>query len=256
MNKLLKGEMMKLLKSFPLKILFLLMLGLSVITTLSSMSYVGNPNAEIMEVALYGYSAFLSSLRDTPTIGIIGVIVIGLLVCGDFENRTIQMEIAAGYSRSQILFSKLFAVSIAYVLVFLPYPLGRAILQGIFIGFGVPVTLGAIANMLGVFLVVIAVGMAINGLTFLIAFMLRKTVIVMGVGFVLVILGGSAALSFSITNPGLGAILAKTPLGLLKALAVAEYAPVLLLQALSISIVCVLVFMGITNMLFCKAELK
>ena len=256
MNRLLKSEMMKLLKSLPIKILFLLMLGLSVVTSLSSLNYVGSPNAEVMEIALYGYDAFFSSLRDTPTIAIIGIIIIGLIVCSDFENRTIPMEIAAGYSRSQVLFSKLVAVSFAYVLVLLPYPVGRAILQGIFIGFGVPVSFPIIIQMLSAFLVVAVVGIAMNGITILISFIVRKTIIVVGIGFVLVVLGGNALLSFGVANPSLGAILSKTPLGLIKALAVENYSANLLLFALLSGIGCIGVFVLTTHLLFVKSELK
>lgn len=256
MIRLLKCEMMKLLKSFPLKILLLLMLALSFVTSLSSLSYVGSPNADAMEIALYGYDAFFSSLRDTPTITVISIIVIGLMVCGDFENRTIPMEIAIGYSRSQILFSKLISVAVANIIVFIPYPIGRAIFQGIFIGFGVPITITAIINMMSVFLVVVTVGLAINGITILLSFIIRKSIIVMGAGFVLVVLGGNVLLSFGYTNPSIGAFLANTPIGLIKAMAAAQYTPKIVLQAFGISVVCIACFVALTYLLLRKAELK
>ena len=256
MIRLLKSEMMKLLKSLPIKILFFLMLGLSVVTSLSSLNYVGSPNAELMEIALYGYDAFFSSLRDTPTIAIIGIIIIGLTVCSDFENRTIPMEIAAGYSRSQVLFSKLIAVSLAHIVVLLPYPLGRAILQGIFIGFGVPISMTIILRMLSVFLVVTVVGIAMNGITILLSFIVRKTIIVVGIGFVLVVLGGNALLSFGVANQNLGTILSKTPLGLIKALAIGNYSTDLLFFSCGVGIICIGVFVLFTHLLFCKTELK
>lgn len=256
MKKLIKAEMMKLFKSFPLKIIFLIMLALSFVTSISSLSYIGSPNLEVMEIALNGYDAFLSSLRDTPTIAIIGIIVIGLLVCNDFENRTIQMEIAAGHSRLAILFSKIISIEIAYALVFLPYPLGRAILQGVFISFGTQITIGIIFKMIIVFVTIILVGTAMNGLAILLAFVIRKSVIVMGVSFVLVVLGGNALLSFSYSNPTMGQFLAKTPLGLCKALAAGNYSSQLLLQAVSVSLICIGIFTALTYLLFRKAELK
>jgi ABC-2 type transport system permease protein len=256
MFNLIKCEMFKLRKSMPLKILFLLMFGLSIVTSLSSLSYVDSPLAEEMGVALNGYDAFFSSLRDLPTIAMIGIIVIGFIICNDFENRTIQTEISAGHSRAAILFSKIISLSIAYFVVYLPYPLGRAIFQGVLIKFASLVTAGMFIKMLAAFVSIILVGLALDSIIILLAFILRKSILVMGIGLLFVVLGGTAIMSFGVSNPAFGALLEKTPVGLFKALAIANYEPSALLQATIISLFCIGCVLCVTYALFRKAELK
>ena len=114
MFNLIRCEMIKLSKSLPIKIMFLLMAALSFVSSISSFNYVGSEHAEELEIALTGFDAFFSSLRDMPTITVIGILIVGILICNDFENRTIQTEIAAGHSRTAIMFSKILAFGIAY----------------------------------------------------------------------------------------------------------------------------------------------
>lgn len=256
MFTLLKVEIIKIRKSIPLKIMGLLMLVLSFITAFSSLSYLDSPMGEMLEIAFYGHDAFYSSLKDTPTISALSMITIALVVCGDFENRTLPMEIAMGYSRVQILFSKLIAVAIANILVFFPYPIGRTILQSIFVGFGYPITTTAIMKMIAVLLVVIMVGIAICGITLVFSFTLKKTVLVMGISFLFIILGGNALLSFGISTPSIGAFLAHTPIGLLKEMAIAQYTPPIVLKSFIISILYIVLSGVLTFFLFNKADLK
>ena len=91
MNRLLKSEMSKLTRARPLHLIALLMLALSVVTSLSCLSYVNSPKAEELEIVFHGYDAFFSSLKDTPTISVLAALAISIVVCGDFENRTTQL---------------------------------------------------------------------------------------------------------------------------------------------------------------------
>ena len=95
MSNLLKAEWKKLAHSFPLKIAAAAMLALSFVTALSSLSYRGSALQQEMELVLDGYGAFLVSLRDTPLLILLGIIALAIVVCGDFDNRTIQAEICA-----------------------------------------------------------------------------------------------------------------------------------------------------------------
>ena len=256
MFNLIRCEMIKLSKSLPLKIMFLLMAALSIVSSISSFNYVGSEHAEELEIALTGFDAFFSSLRDMPTITVIGILIVGILICNDFENRTIQTEIAAGHSRTAIMFSKILAFGIAYCLVFLPYPLGRAVFQGIFIQFGTSITADVIFKMLVVFLTIILNAMAINGLTLFLAFIVRKPMIVMGGSCVLIVLGGNALMSIGAANYEIGRLLEKTPLGAFKELALCGYASINLLQSAFVSVLCIIAVIAVTHIFFRKAELK
>lgn len=256
MFNLLRSEVLKMRKSLPIKIILLLMFGVSIITSLSSLNYVGSPYAEEMEIALDGFDAFFSSLRDMPTITMIGIIVAGVLICTDFDNRTIQTEIAAGHGRFKILLSKVISFGVAYFMVLLPYPLGRAIFQGVLIQFGQAVTISTFWEMFIGFSTVVLVGMALNSVTIMLSFVIQKNIIVIGVSFILLVLGGNALLSFGIANSHIGAFLAKTPLGFFKELALQNYAPTALFTAASVSVIYIVTMVTLTYLLFRKAELK
>lgn len=256
MNRLLKSEMTKLTKSRPLHLIALLMLALSVVTSLSCLSYVNSPRAEEMQIVFYGYDAFFSSLKDTPTISILAVLAIAIVICGDFENRTTQLKIVIGYHRAPIFFSKLIAAAAADVILLLPYVLGRMALQSVLLGFGHTVTVSTIANMAAAFFTAVLTGIAINGITLILAFLLRKTVLVVGAGFCLVLLGGNALVSFGVSTPWFGGLLSNTPLGLLRAMDAASYAPAMIGKAFAISLVWIVGFAVLTCWMFQNAELK
>ncbi len=252
MNRLLKSEMTKLTRARPLHLIALLMLALSVVTSLSCLSYVNSPQAEELEIVFHGYDAFFSSLKDTPTISVLAALAISIVVCGDFENRTTQLKIVVGYHRAPIFFSKLIAAAAADVILLLPYVLGRTVLQSVLLGFGHPFTVEAAANMAAAFFTAVLTGIAINGITFILAFLLRKTVLVVAAGFCLVLLGGNALVS----TPWFGRLLANTPLGLLRAMDAAAYAPAMVGKAFGISMVWIAAFALLTCRIFQKAELK
>lgn len=256
MYNLLKCEIMKLKKSLPLKLLSALMLAFSVVAALSSLSYVDSPYLQEMEIAITGYDAFFYSMRDMPTIVMIGTITIAFVVCSDFENRTIQAEIAAGHSRFAILLSKLLAFSLAYLAAYLPYLLGRAVLQGILIEFGVPISIGVICRMMAAFAAVLLSGIAVNGVVFLLAFVLRKSVLAVGIGFVVVVLGGTAFMSFTLSLPVLSALADNVPVGFFRALAVSGYSPFMLFKTASISLLSIGIVLALTYGIFRRAELK
>lgn len=256
MNRLLNSEMTKLTKSLPLRLIGLLMLALAAVTSLSSWSYAGSPRAEELEIALCGYDAFFSSLRDTPTISITAVLAIAIVICGDFENRTTQMKIAVGYRRGPIFFSKLFAAAAADALLLLPYVLGRTVLQSLLLGFGHPTSIETVASMAAALLTAVLTGIAINGVTLVLAFLLRRTVLVVSAGFCLVLLGGNALIAFGISTPWFGGLLADTPLGLLRAMNAASYAPAAVWRAFGISAAWTVCFALLALRVFQKAELK
>lgn len=256
MQNLLKAELKKLFHSLPLKIAMTAMLALSFVTALSSMSYKGSPLREELEIALGGYEAFLASLRDTPLLILLGIIALGVVVCSDFDNRTIQAEIYAGHGRSQIVISKFIAMSIGYTVLLLPYPVGRLIFQSAFYGFGPMVSASTVFKLLPIFAVYVLIGLALASIGILLAFTIRKTVVVIASSIVLVLLGGNALLSFGGSIPPLGDLLAKTPLGLGKWLFAMDYAAADLWLAAAVCAATIILMCLLTSAAFGKAELK
>lgn len=256
MKNLLKAEMKKLGKSFPLKTIILAMCIIAVVTAASSLSYVDSPMQQEMGMVFGGYDAFLMSLRDVPILIILGIISVGIVVCGDFDNRTIQAEIYAGHTRGKIVVSKFIAMAVAYTVTLLPYPLGRLILQSIFYGFGAPTGLASLATLLTVFLVSVVIGVAISSVGVMIAFVVRKTVITVAASILLLLLGGNVLLSFGYSIPALGAVLDKTPLGLSKSLFANGYPATEMGLAVFVCFATIVVIGIITTAAFKKAELK
>jgi len=78
---------------------------------------------------------------DVNMISILGAVMAGLFICGDFDNKTIQDAIANGSSRAAVIFSKatVFSFSIAFILF--PY----AIITGIALRVGSKYNMGAVA---------------------------------------------------------------------------------------------------------------
>lgn len=256
MSNLLKAEWKKLAHSFPLKIAAAAMLALSFVTALSSLSYRGSALQQEMEIVLDGYGAFLVSLRDTPLLILLGIIALAIVVCGDFDNRTIQAEICAGHARGQIVVSKFIAMMMAYTALLLPYPAGRLIFQSIFYGFGRPVSAAVVMQLLAVFAVYMLIGLALASAGVLLAFAVRKTIVVIAGSILILLLGGNALLSFGVSIPQLGAVLDRTPLGLAKSLFACGYPAGDLGMAAAVCAGMILVMCLLTALVFRKAELR
>ncbi|MGI6104772.1 MAG: ABC transporter permease [Raoultibacter sp.] len=256
MINLMKAEFLKLKKSLPFKLVVLAMLVLSIVAAFSSLSYVGSPSAEELEMVFSGYEAFFVSLRDTTTIAMLGVLLVGIVVCSDFDNRTIQAEISSGHKRISVLLSKYVVFFVALFIAVFPYPFMRAILQGLLIGLGIELSLGVIFHMLLSCITVVFVSTALISISILFAFVLRNTIITVVASLVLIVLGGNALLSFGISIPALGNVLARTPLGLGKDLYENGYAAPDLFLALGVSVIVIVVMIVVTQLFFRRAELK
>ena len=114
MYNLISADLFKLRKSMAIKILF-------GITTISSIimaviAYLipqGNIDASMTGIG------FLFS--DIDVISILGAVLAGVFICGDFDDKTIHDAIANGYSRETVIVSKavVFCCAVAFLLI--PY---------------------------------------------------------------------------------------------------------------------------------------
>ncbi len=256
MINLMKSELLKIKKSLPIKIMFMLMLCFSIVTSILSYSFVNSGKTEEFGMTVKGYNSFFSSIEDIATNLIVGIIMVGILICSDFDNRTIQSEIATGHSRFKILLSKIFSITIANYIIFLPYPVGRAVLQGIFIGFGKTISIDIIINMILAYTTVILIGVALNSISILISFMIQRTVMVLGISVVTVLLGVNFLLALGEANEGLGNILSYTPIGISRRLIAEGYGNNIMVISIITSLIAIALFSIITYIIFRKKELK
>lgn len=135
MLNLIWADLFKLRKSMAIKILF-------GITTVS---------AVIMVVMAYSISqgkinASMTGIGfmfcDMSMISILGAVIAGVFISGDFDNKTIHDAIANGSSRGAVIVSKAIVFCCAIAFILLPY----AIITGIALGTGSTFSMGNLAS--------------------------------------------------------------------------------------------------------------
>lgn len=114
MINLVQADLYKLRKSLPFKILI-------TITTVSAiiMTFIAYliPLGKVDE-SMSGIGFLLS---DISMISILGAVLSGIIISGDFENKTIHDAITNGCSRTSVILSKTITFSISIALLLLPY---------------------------------------------------------------------------------------------------------------------------------------
>ncbi len=120
MLNLIHADLYKMRKSIAMRILFAITMGGAV--TMTIFAYL-IPRGRIAE----SYTGLGFLFSDINMMGILGAVAAGILICGDFENKTIHDAIASGCSRSNVIFSKAVSFFIAIVILLLPYAIITAI---------------------------------------------------------------------------------------------------------------------------------
>lgn len=120
MINLILADLYKLRKSMAIKILF----GITVISsvTMAVMAYMiqyGKLNT--------GSTGIGFLLSDANIIGILGAVISGVFICGDFDNRIIHESIVDGKSRWQVIISKSVIFGCAVIFILVPYVLAACI---------------------------------------------------------------------------------------------------------------------------------
>lgn len=123
MFNLIMADLFKLRKSLYVKLLF-------IITVISSaaMCFIAYGIQHGKLASKLSGIGFMFS--DVNIIGILGAVIAGIFICGDFDNKIIHDAIASGSSRGTIIISKAIAFFCSILFILLPYVLA------IFISFG------------------------------------------------------------------------------------------------------------------------
>ncbi|MBD2870337.1 ABC transporter permease [Paenibacillus arenilitoris] len=123
MLNLIQADLYKLRKSRAIKVL-LAMTTVSA-TVMAVMAYL-IPQGQI-DASMTGIGFMFS---DMNMISILGGVIAGILICGDFDNKTIQDAIASGFGRAAIVIGKAAVLGVAVALVLLPYAVVTAVALG------------------------------------------------------------------------------------------------------------------------------
>ncbi len=114
MYNLIWSDFYKLRKSSAVKVVFLITAICAVLMSIiTNFIALGKLNITMAGIG------FLFS--DVNTKSILGAVIAGIFICGDFDNKTIHDAVSMGYSRAIIIVSKAVVFSLSIVVILLPY---------------------------------------------------------------------------------------------------------------------------------------
>lgn len=213
-----------------------------------------------------------AGLTEVCIISLFGSLIAGIIICSDFDTKTIHDAVACGRGRISVVCSKVLVYLIMIALLFLPYVI--AVFIGICSGAefknsyvvsvftnmlsdvkGSEVTAALMGNIISVSLVTILVHAARLSICIPIAFLVKKQVAVMGIGFASAFLFDFI---FSLIKdvPVLGNILSVTPFNRKYILLTINSDTDLLIKAAVISIIFIAIMSFVTYRIFRRADIK
>jgi len=265
MLNLIQADLFKMRKSLVIKILFGFTTLCAIIMVI--MAYL-IPQGKIG--SQYTGIGFLFS--DIDIISILGAVIAGVFICGDFENKTIHNAITSGFSRGAVIVSKAIVFFSALAFILLPY----AIITGIAMSTGAKFDMGDLSvgflniltkdstivfhttvfmKMLATMLTLMIVYMAQLSICIPLALVLKKPVLVVAIYYGLSIICGQLA-GLSSSSPVLKNILALTPFGGDYSFLTLDSGMGNILKAIVVCLVCIIVMLVITFSIFRKLEIK
>ena len=265
MLNLIQADLYKMRKSSVINILF-------GITTLCAIAMVIMAYLIPQEKISSQYTGIGFLLSDIDIISILGAVLAGTFICGDFDNKTIHQAITSGCGRSVIVLSKAIVFFSALVFILLPY----AIVTGIAISTGYRFDMGAVSmgflNILSknssiafsasVFLkmftamfTLFIVYIAQLSICVPLALILKKPVLVVAIYYVLSILSGQLA-GLNGSSTIFDNIYGCTPFGGNYSLVTINSGAGELLKAIAVSLIFTIVMLFVTFSIFRKSEIK
>lgn len=194
MLNLIHAEFYKLNKSISLKICFLLScICAAALVYISHCIAVGTLGT--------GVSGSASGLTEIVIVSFLGSLMTGILICSDFETKTIHDCVACGNGRQSIVISKVLIYLFIMILLLLPYLVATIVgycsgaqftkpfVASIYIQIlsdiaGSDITAGMIGKIILVSFVNILVHASRIAICIPLAFKIRKPVAILGIGFV------------------------------------------------------------------------
>lgn len=265
MYNLIWADLFKIRKSLAIKIV----IGLTAVSavTMAIIAYLIPQGKIDASMASIGFM-----FSDADMISILGAVLAGVFICGDFENKTIHDAIANGYSRGTVVVSKTISFCCAIAFILLPY----AIVTGIAIGTGFKFSMGSLSvgflnlltseagkvvaasdiwKLLAIMLTLLIVYLGRLSICVPLALVLKKPILVVAIfyGITILIPNLSGVIA---KNSVLDHILACTPFG-------NEYGFITLhtgtgdiLKALAVSLIFTIVMSAVTYAAFRRSEIK
>ncbi|MNO37103.1 ABC-2 family transporter protein [compost metagenome] len=265
MFNLIRADLFKLRKTWTIRIV----IGITAISALimAMMAYL-IPQGKI-EASMTGIGFMFS---DVNMISILGAVLAGISICGDFDNKTIHNAVANGISRSTVIVSKAIILACSLALILLPY----AIITTAALGSGSDYNMGSVAvgflhlltseagsgfsaaeiwKLLAVMLTLIIVYAAQLSICVPLAFLLKKPVLVVAIYYGLSILSAQLA-GLANSSQAFNRIFALTPFGGNYTFLTLDAAGGDLFKAITVSLVFTIVILAFTCVIFRRSEMK
>lgn len=265
MLNLIRADLFKLFKSLSIKILF----GITCLCaiTLTVMAYF-IPRGGI-DAGMTGIGFMFS---DINIISILGAVLAGTFICGDFDNKNIHDAIASGSSRMAVIVSKALVFFCGIAILVLPYALAAvfALISGfefgmdaVALGFLNFLTRGSgnalpaseFLKLFAVILTLVIVYASQLSVCVPLAFVLKKPVLVVPIYYAVSVLSAQL-IALSASSEALDFILSKTPFGGDYIFLTMDSGTVDIVAAIFGSLVFITVMLAITYGAFRKAEIK
>jgi hypothetical protein len=265
MLNMIRADLFKMFKSSVIKVLFLITVFSAFMMAVFAYLI---PRGKIGEE----YTGLGFMLSDINTISILGAVIAGVFICGDFENKAIHYAISNGCSRGRVILSKTVVFFSAIVFILLPYAVATAIVLGtgykydmgsVSTGFlyilskdsGIAFNMSVMPKLLIVSGVLMLVRFAQLSLCVPLALLVKKPVLVVSIYYAVSILLGQLAVLKS-TSTVFSNILALTPLGGDCMFLTLETGVGTIIKAVTVSVVFITLVLALTYGFFRKSEIK
>lgn len=260
MGKLFKIEMKKLSKSTAMRVMLIVAASISLLNVIIY-GFADNMASELLAILgkADGYHIMKSLICDDSDIMLMVVILMAVLVGGDFSARTLQTQIAAGFGRFEIIISRFLSTMVAYVILQAIYVGITGIGSTILFGFGSAVSGEMIGELLLDIVLSLLLAMTMLSIYMLFAFLLKSTGATIGVCLPTMLMGVSIINFISGVSRVMRDVMSFTPFGQQMALSDGGLIYTQELDPVKFILVCVVWlagFISLTFLSFRNAELK
>lgn len=218
----------------------------------------------------FGMTGIGFMFSDINIINLLGAVSAGIFICGDFDNKAIHDAIACGCTRGTIIVSKTMVFFSAIAFILLPYTIVTVIalstgfefsMGSVAVGFLNILTQNSgnayhVSDLLKLFIVMLTlmiVYAAQLSICVPLAFVLKKPVLVVAIYYVFTIL---SAQLMGVTSTVVKSIYDSTPYGGNYMFLTIKASTGEIAQAISVSLVFIIIVIAITYTLFRKSEIK
>ncbi len=259
MGKLFKIEMKKLRKSTAMLVMLIITAALSLLNVgiYALIKIFAEDLLMLFGETISGYGMAMSMTADTSDVVLMVLILMAVLIGGDFSARTLQTQVAAGYSRFSIIISRYLTMIISYTILYVLYFSVTVLGITLLFGFGEHITSAMVGELLLNLLYSFLMAFTMLSLYMLFAFLVKSTGATIGICVPFMLFGTGIINMLSFVHEVVYDIISFTPFGqsslLSGMLSFEEIDP---LKFIGVCVVWFSIFTSLAYLSFRKSELK